>query len=117
MRADRILNHSKVFDKSGRVFSKVVSRDPSGRVLHGRYAVLRKNGDVLLEITYNRGLPHGRFVDFWSNGKVACKGHFEKGKKDGVWRFYHKDGSVMEILHFRQGKEINPRRLPKRRTS
>jgi antitoxin component YwqK of YwqJK toxin-antitoxin module len=107
MESHNILAHSEVFDESGKIISKFVSRDASGWIPHGRYTALREGGGRLFEITYREGVPHGRYVDFWSNGKVACEGQYQEAKRDGVWHFYYDDGSLMEIIHFKEDKEIS----------
>ena len=107
-RTEKILNKREVFDQSGKVIPKFVSRKRLGFIPHGRYSVLRKNGRPLLEITYRHGVPHGPFVDFWSNGTLACEGQYHKAKQHGIWHFYWEDGSLMEIVEFKDGKEIPP---------
>lgn len=108
MNASNILERFEVLDDEDRVRSRFVPRSGSHFLPSGTFGVLRENGQLLLIINYDQGIPDGRFADFWSNGKTACEGMFRNGKQDGIWQFYKDDGSVMEVLHFKDGNATSP---------
>jgi hypothetical protein len=81
--------------------------DVTGRVLDGVCVAYRKDGSILMEVTYVGGVAHGLFRDFWPDGRVAAEGQFLGGVQEGEWRFYHwEPGGPLQVVWFVAGREV-----------
>jgi antitoxin component YwqK of YwqJK toxin-antitoxin module len=76
-----------------------------GCIPDGQCVAYRKDGAVLLEITYERGVAQGPYRDYWPDGKVACEGQYAGGLQEGEWRFYHRDRPP-ETIRFVAGRQV-----------
>jgi antitoxin component YwqK of YwqJK toxin-antitoxin module len=101
-----ILDVNEIRDTRGRIHSEFPAHGNGGVRPHGTFCALRKDGNLLLEISYREGVVHGRYCDYWPNGQLACSGDFQDGKQHGIWHFFREDGTLFETILFEDGREV-----------
>ncbi len=71
---------------------------------HGSYVTYyRKNSQVSVEVTYNKGKEDGPVKHYYESGQISLEGLWKNGKKDGKWTSYFKDGADKTIETYANG--------------
>jgi antitoxin component YwqK of YwqJK toxin-antitoxin module len=59
---------------------------------HGSWAAWDRNGQKLLEGTYEHDAPVGTFTWWHPNGQKSIQGAYREGRPDGKWTWWHANG-------------------------
>ena len=70
----------------------------------GLWKYFYKNGAVMSQENYKKGLRHGEQFVFYFNGKVTEKSLFKNGLLDGVSSKYSSKGILIEEVTYKKGK-------------
>ena len=70
----------------------------------GLWKYFYKNGAVMSQENYKKGLRHGEQFVFYFNGKVTEKSLFKNGLLDGVSSKYSSKGILIEEVNYKKGK-------------
>ena len=70
----------------------------------GLWKYFYRNGAVMSQENYKKGLRHGEQFVFYSNGKITEKSLFKNGLLDGISSKYSSKGILIEEVTYKKGK-------------
>lgn len=70
----------------------------------GLWKYFYRNGVVMSQENYKKGLRHGEQFVFYSNGKITEKSLFKNGLLDGISSKYSSKGILIEEVTYKKGK-------------
>lgn len=66
------------------------------------------NGQILMEVHVDKGIPNGQFEYYFENGQLGEKGAYKDGKEDGLWELYYENGQLGEKGTYTDGELDGP---------
>ncbi len=75
----------------------------TGNLLHGKYLLLNRNKNLLIEGFFNKGVRTKQWKQWYANGKLHTLTEYKDGKRDGIHKIYSPNGDTILKEHYKKG--------------
>ncbi len=75
----------------------------SGKLLHGKYQVLNKVGELISMGEFAYGLKCGEWKYWHKDGEIKSQGTFSDGFKIGDFKYYNSSGKIIDLKKYKKG--------------
>ncbi len=75
----------------------------TGNLLHGKYLLLDRNKNLLIEGCLNKGVKSKQWKQWYSNGNLLSITQYKDGKKDGSHKLFSQNGDTVLKEQYKNG--------------